>query len=167
MQGAFTTVQEWLEKLWPKVELDRRTVLTLSCGSFAAFLALKWVGQKRIKNKIQEARRKREMGLRQMEKAVQEFKQQVLTHFPDACVFVIADFNGSQTNSTLFSGAFFPKYMNNSFFWKDCLYSAGPLIEIEYLLLLLFCMLPLYKLFSRKWKFGARNLQDWQMFDAT
>ncbi|XP_053098477.1 vitamin D3 hydroxylase-associated protein-like isoform X5 [Hemicordylus capensis] len=67
---------EWLRQPWPEVKADLRVVIALTCGSVAAFLTVKWVGHKRIKKQIQEARRKRDLGLEQMAKAVQEFKQQ-------------------------------------------------------------------------------------------
>ncbi|KAJ7332772.1 hypothetical protein JRQ81_014952 [Phrynocephalus forsythii] len=41
-----------------------------------AFLALKWMARERIKRQIKEARRKRDHGLEQMEKAIQKFKQE-------------------------------------------------------------------------------------------
>ncbi|XP_015277431.1 PREDICTED: vitamin D3 hydroxylase-associated protein-like [Gekko japonicus] len=75
-QEAFIVVHEWLKQLWPEAEIDCHVVLALTCGSAAAFLALKWVSQKRIKKQIQDACKKRGHGLEKMEKAVQKFKQQ-------------------------------------------------------------------------------------------
>ncbi|XP_054835887.1 vitamin D3 hydroxylase-associated protein-like [Eublepharis macularius] len=76
-QEAFIVIHEWLKQLWPEAEIDLlHIVLALICGSAAAFLALKWVSQKTIKKQIQEARKKRDLGLEKMEKAVQKFKKQ-------------------------------------------------------------------------------------------
>ncbi|XP_066480721.1 vitamin D3 hydroxylase-associated protein-like [Tiliqua scincoides] len=76
LQSGFARIHESLKQPWPEVKPDLRILLALSCGSAAAFLSLKWVAHRRIKIKIKEARMKRDLGLRQMEKAVQKFKQQ-------------------------------------------------------------------------------------------
>ncbi|XP_077189992.1 vitamin D3 hydroxylase-associated protein-like [Paroedura picta] len=73
-QEAVIVALEWLKQLWTETKID--VVLALTCGSAAAFLALKWARQKRIKTQIQDAREKRELGLEKMGKAVQKFKQQ-------------------------------------------------------------------------------------------
>ncbi|XP_060089290.1 vitamin D3 hydroxylase-associated protein-like [Heteronotia binoei] len=73
---AFIVIREWLKQLWPEAEINYHVVLALTCGSAAALLAFKWVNQKMIKKQIQDARKKRELGLEKMEKAVQKFKQQ-------------------------------------------------------------------------------------------
>ncbi|CAI5777243.1 Amidase domain-containing protein [Podarcis lilfordi] len=69
-------IHEWLKQSWPQVKIDLHIVLALTSSTAAAFMAFKWMGQNRIKKQIQEARRKRDHGLGQMEKVVQEFKQQ-------------------------------------------------------------------------------------------
>uniref|UniRef100_A0A670IJH5 Amidase domain-containing protein n=1 Tax=Podarcis muralis TaxID=64176 RepID=A0A670IJH5_PODMU len=69
-------IHEWLKQSWPQVKIDLHIVLALTSSTAAAFLAFRWMGQNRIKKQIQEARRKRDHGLGQMEKVVQEFKQQ-------------------------------------------------------------------------------------------
>ncbi|XP_074817913.1 vitamin D3 hydroxylase-associated protein-like isoform X2 [Natator depressus] len=64
----------WL--LLPEGEVDPRAVAALLCGSAAAVLALRWVGQRRIQEKMEQARRTRDLGLERMEKVAQRFKQQ-------------------------------------------------------------------------------------------
>lgn len=66
-----------LRQLLPEGEVDPRPILALLCSSAAAVLALKWVGQKRIQEKMEQARRARDLGLEQMEKVARRFKQQV------------------------------------------------------------------------------------------
>ncbi|XP_062974558.1 vitamin D3 hydroxylase-associated protein-like [Elgaria multicarinata webbii] len=65
-------IHEWLKQ----DKIDLHVVLAVACGSSAVLLALRWMGQKKIKKQIEEARRKRDHGLGQMEIAVQEFKMQ-------------------------------------------------------------------------------------------
>uniref|UniRef100_A0A8C3I0Q8 Fatty-acid amide hydrolase 1 n=1 Tax=Chrysemys picta bellii TaxID=8478 RepID=A0A8C3I0Q8_CHRPI len=65
-----------LRQLLPEVEVGPRLVSALLGSSAAAILVLKWMGQRRTQKKMEEARRRRELGLGQMEKAVQQFKQQ-------------------------------------------------------------------------------------------
>nr|XP_060629424.1 vitamin D3 hydroxylase-associated protein-like [Anolis sagrei ordinatus] len=76
LQSASATIQEWLAQPWQQMKMDLRMVLVLACGSSAGFFALRWIRQKRIRKQILEARRKRNNGLEEMEKAVSEFKQQ-------------------------------------------------------------------------------------------
>lgn len=76
-QEAFFVIHERLKQLWCEAEIGCHIVLALTCGSAAAFLALKWVSQKRIKKQIEDAQKKRELGLEEMKKAVLKFKQQV------------------------------------------------------------------------------------------
>ncbi|XP_048718592.2 vitamin D3 hydroxylase-associated protein isoform X2 [Caretta caretta] len=64
----------WL--LLPEGEVDPRAMAALLCGSAAAVLALRWVGQRRIQEKMEQARRTRDLGLERMEKVAQRFKQQ-------------------------------------------------------------------------------------------
>ncbi|XP_053893891.1 vitamin D3 hydroxylase-associated protein-like isoform X2 [Malaclemys terrapin pileata] len=65
-----------LRQLLPEVEVGPHLVSALLGSSAAAILVLKWMGQRRTQKKMEEARRRRELGLGQMEKAVQQFKQQ-------------------------------------------------------------------------------------------
>ncbi|XP_070601915.1 vitamin D3 hydroxylase-associated protein-like [Erythrolamprus reginae] len=76
MEEASTTLQEWLEQPWPQHSTCLHTAVVLACGSTAAYLVLKWLGQKRIKKQIEETRRQRDHGLIEMEKSVQTFKSQ-------------------------------------------------------------------------------------------
>ncbi|XP_008107759.2 vitamin D3 hydroxylase-associated protein [Anolis carolinensis] len=76
LQSASTTIHKWLAQPWPQMKMDLRIVLVLACGSSAGFLALRWMRKKRIRKQILEARSKRNNGLKEMEKAVSEFKQQ-------------------------------------------------------------------------------------------
>ncbi|CAM4716685.1 unnamed protein product [Lepidochelys kempii] len=64
----------WL--LLPEGEVDPRAMAALLCGSAAAVLALRWVRQRRIQEKMEQARRTRDLGLERMEKVAQRFKQQ-------------------------------------------------------------------------------------------
>ncbi|XP_038270258.1 vitamin D3 hydroxylase-associated protein-like isoform X1 [Dermochelys coriacea] len=64
----------WL--LLPEGKVDSRAVVALLCGSAAAVLALRWVGQRGIQEKMEQARRTRDLSLEQMEKVAQRFKQQ-------------------------------------------------------------------------------------------
>lgn len=70
-------IQEMLTQLLPELEVDPRTVSALLCASAAAVAALNWMQRRRIQEKMEEARRMRDLGLQRMEKAVQRFKQQV------------------------------------------------------------------------------------------
>ncbi|KAG6932068.1 vitamin D3 hydroxylase associated protein [Chelydra serpentina] len=69
-------IQVMLKQRLPEVEVDPRLVSALLGCSAAAILVLKWMGQRRMQKKMEEARAGRDLGLRQMEKAVQQFKQQ-------------------------------------------------------------------------------------------
>ncbi|XP_025062300.1 vitamin D3 hydroxylase-associated protein-like [Alligator sinensis] len=69
-------IQEMLTQLLPELEVDPRTVSALLCASAAAVAALNWMQRRRIQEKMEEARRMRDLGLQRMEKAVQRFKQQ-------------------------------------------------------------------------------------------
>ncbi|XP_026562956.1 vitamin D3 hydroxylase-associated protein-like [Pseudonaja textilis] len=76
LREASTTLQEWLEQSWPQDKIYLHTAVVLICGSTAACLVLKWLGQKRIKKQIEETRRQRDRGFIEMEKSVQTFKSQ-------------------------------------------------------------------------------------------
>ncbi|XP_065265678.1 vitamin D3 hydroxylase-associated protein-like [Emys orbicularis] len=62
--------------LLPEGEVDPRAVVALLCGSAAAVLALRWVAQRRIQEKMEQARRTRDLSLERMEKVARRFKQQ-------------------------------------------------------------------------------------------
>uniref|UniRef100_A0A8C8RD60 Fatty-acid amide hydrolase 1 n=1 Tax=Pelusios castaneus TaxID=367368 RepID=A0A8C8RD60_9SAUR len=55
--------------------VDPRTILVLLCGSATAVLVLKWVGQRWIQEKVEQARRTRDLSLERMEKQARQFKQ--------------------------------------------------------------------------------------------
>ncbi|XP_058034351.1 vitamin D3 hydroxylase-associated protein-like [Ahaetulla prasina] len=76
LKEASTTLQEWLQLSWPQDKIHLHTAMVLTCGSAAAYLVLKWLGQKRMKKQIEETRRQRDHGLIEMEKSVQTFKNQ-------------------------------------------------------------------------------------------
>ncbi|TFK01713.1 carbonic anhydrase-like [Platysternon megacephalum] len=62
--------------LLPEGEVDPRAVVALLCGSAAVVLALRWVAQRRIQEKMEQARRTRDLSLERMEKVARQFKQQ-------------------------------------------------------------------------------------------
>ncbi|XP_039340934.1 vitamin D3 hydroxylase-associated protein-like [Mauremys reevesii] len=62
--------------LLPEGGVDPRAVVALLCGSAVAMLALRWVGQRQIQEKMDQARRTRDLSLEQMEKVARQFKQQ-------------------------------------------------------------------------------------------
>ncbi|XP_062437374.1 vitamin D3 hydroxylase-associated protein-like [Rhea pennata] len=67
------------ERLWQVLHpswADSRTLLSLLCGSAAAVMLLKWLGQRQIQQKMEEARRMRDLALERMEKAVCRFKKE-------------------------------------------------------------------------------------------
>lgn len=74
-------IQEKLRQLLPEVEVDPRAISALLCGSATAILVLKWVGRRRIQEKMEEARRTRDLGLERMEQAAWKFKQKVTLYF--------------------------------------------------------------------------------------
>ncbi|NWI13149.1 FAAH1 hydrolase, partial [Crypturellus soui] len=51
--------------------------LALLGGSVAALAAWRWLGKRQIQQKMEEARRRRDEGVKKMEKAVQQFREQV------------------------------------------------------------------------------------------
>nr|XP_060629423.1 vitamin D3 hydroxylase-associated protein-like [Anolis sagrei ordinatus] len=57
-------------------DIDIRVISGVLCGSAAALLTLKWVNQRRVQKKLEDAKRKRELGFQRMEKAAKQFKQQ-------------------------------------------------------------------------------------------
>ncbi|XP_034634293.1 vitamin D3 hydroxylase-associated protein-like [Trachemys scripta elegans] len=62
--------------LLPEGKVDPRAVVALLCASAAAVLALRWVVQRRIQEKMEQARRTRDLSLERMEKVARRFKQQ-------------------------------------------------------------------------------------------
>ncbi|XP_060087752.1 vitamin D3 hydroxylase-associated protein-like isoform X2 [Heteronotia binoei] len=67
---------ERVKGLFPEMEVDRYFVSAVLCGSVTAILMSRWVSQRRVQKKLEEAKRRRELGFQQMEKAVRQFKQQ-------------------------------------------------------------------------------------------
>ncbi|KGL84829.1 Vitamin D3 hydroxylase-associated protein, partial [Tinamus guttatus] len=53
------------------------TALALLGGSIAALAAWRWLGEQQIQRKMEEARRSRDRGVKKIEKAVQQFREQV------------------------------------------------------------------------------------------
>lgn len=69
------------ERLWQVLDpswADPRILSALLCGSAAAIVLLKRLGHRRIQQKMEEARRARDLALEQMEKAARRFKQEVI-----------------------------------------------------------------------------------------
>ncbi|XP_030061888.1 vitamin D3 hydroxylase-associated protein [Microcaecilia unicolor] len=77
-------IAERLSHHLPHIEVNPRILSALVCGSAVALLAVKWTRQRRLKQKLEEARRKREHALLQMEKMSLQFKQQNPSVQPDA-----------------------------------------------------------------------------------
>uniref|UniRef100_A0A452ID28 Fatty-acid amide hydrolase 1 n=1 Tax=Gopherus agassizii TaxID=38772 RepID=A0A452ID28_9SAUR len=68
-----------LGRLWlllPEGEVDPHAVVALLCGSAVAVLVWRWVGQRRIQKKMDQARRTRDLSLERMEEVARRFKQQ-------------------------------------------------------------------------------------------
>uniref|UniRef100_A0A8C8B109 Fatty-acid amide hydrolase 1 n=1 Tax=Otus sunia TaxID=257818 RepID=A0A8C8B109_9STRI len=66
------------ERLWQVLDPlwgDPRTLSALLCSSAAAVVLLKWLGRRQIQQKMEEARRTRDLALERMEKAAHRFKQ--------------------------------------------------------------------------------------------
>lgn len=70
-------VQQQLRQLLPERKVDTSAALALLGGSVAALVVWKWLGNKMIQKKIEEARRTRDEGMEKMAKAVQQFREQV------------------------------------------------------------------------------------------
>lgn len=69
------------ERLWQVLDLSWRDPCILSallCSSAAAVVLLKWLERKQIQQKMEEARRMRDLALERMEKAARRFKQEVI-----------------------------------------------------------------------------------------
>uniref|UniRef100_A0A452ICW3 Amidase domain-containing protein n=1 Tax=Gopherus agassizii TaxID=38772 RepID=A0A452ICW3_9SAUR len=62
--------------LLPEGEVDPHAVVALLCGSAVAVLVWRWVGQRRIQKKMDQARRTRDLSLERMEEVARRFKQQ-------------------------------------------------------------------------------------------
>lgn len=75
------------ERLWQVLDpswADPRALSALLCGSAAAVVLLKWLGRRQIQQKMEEARRTRDLALERMEKAARRFKQEVI--WEEVCV---------------------------------------------------------------------------------
>ncbi|KAM9130314.1 vitamin D3 hydroxylase-associated protein-like [Pangshura tecta] len=73
---GWEVVQADRRLLLPEGRVDPRAVVALLSGSAVAMLALRWVGQRRIQEKMEQARRTRDLSLERMEKVARQFKQQ-------------------------------------------------------------------------------------------
>ncbi|XP_030429207.1 vitamin D3 hydroxylase-associated protein-like [Gopherus evgoodei] len=62
--------------LLPEGEVDPHAVVALLCGSAIAVLVWRWVGQRQIQKKMDQARRTRDLSLERMEEVARRFKQQ-------------------------------------------------------------------------------------------
>ncbi|XP_071421615.1 vitamin D3 hydroxylase-associated protein isoform X2 [Pithys albifrons albifrons] len=67
------------ERLWQVLDpswRDPRALSALLCSSAAAVMLLKWLGRRQVQQKMNEARRSRNLALERMEKAAHRFKQE-------------------------------------------------------------------------------------------
>ncbi|XP_028589425.1 vitamin D3 hydroxylase-associated protein-like [Podarcis muralis] len=71
-----TMALDKVKSLLPDERVDVRIVSAVLCGSATAILVVKWVNQRRVQKKLEEAKGKRELGFQRMEKAARQFKQQ-------------------------------------------------------------------------------------------
>nr|XP_033772509.1 vitamin D3 hydroxylase-associated protein-like [Geotrypetes seraphini] len=69
-------IAERLSLQLPHTKVDPRILSALVCGSALALLALKWTRQRRLQQKLEEARRKREHALMEMRTMSLQFKEQ-------------------------------------------------------------------------------------------
>ncbi|XP_078527804.1 vitamin D3 hydroxylase-associated protein-like [Lissotriton helveticus] len=72
-------VPENLRELLPEFASDRTFLSALVVCSGASLVALRWLKQRNIRKKTEEAKKRSELGLREMERAVQRFKQENFT----------------------------------------------------------------------------------------
>lgn len=72
-------IQQQLRQLLPEPEVASSAALSLLCGSAVAVVVWKWLGERQIQQKMEEAQRTREEGVKKMAKAVRQFREQV-TH---------------------------------------------------------------------------------------
>nr|XP_009672500.1 PREDICTED: vitamin D3 hydroxylase-associated protein-like [Struthio camelus australis] len=70
-------MQEQLRQLLPDREVGPSVALALLCGSAATMAVWKWLGKQQIQEKMEEAQRTRDQGVKKMEKAVQHFREQI------------------------------------------------------------------------------------------
>ncbi|XP_078527801.1 vitamin D3 hydroxylase-associated protein-like [Lissotriton helveticus] len=69
-------VPENLRELLPEFASDRTFLSALVVCSGASLVALRWLKQRNIRKKTEEAKKRGELGLREMERAVQRFKKE-------------------------------------------------------------------------------------------
>lgn len=81
---------ENVKGLLPNAEVNVYAVSAVLCGSATAILAWRWARQRRVQKKLEEAKKRRELDLQQMEKAARQFKQQVNESLMGACRVGIA-----------------------------------------------------------------------------
>lgn len=70
-------IQQQLRQLLPERDMDPSAALALLSGSAAAVVVWKWLGNRQIQKKMEEARRTRDEGVKKMAKVVQQFREQV------------------------------------------------------------------------------------------
>ncbi|XP_061859303.1 vitamin D3 hydroxylase-associated protein isoform X2 [Colius striatus] len=77
-------IQQQLRQLLPEGEVGPCPAFALLGGSVAALVIWKWLQKRQIQEKIEEARRTRDEGMRKIAKAVQQFREQVPSAQTDA-----------------------------------------------------------------------------------
>ncbi|XP_063199865.1 vitamin D3 hydroxylase-associated protein-like isoform X1 [Chroicocephalus ridibundus] len=77
-------IQQQLRQLLPERDVDPSAALALLSGSAAAVVVWKWLGNRQIQKKMEEARRTRDEGVKKMAKVVQQFREQVPSVQTDA-----------------------------------------------------------------------------------
>ncbi|XP_068546117.1 vitamin D3 hydroxylase-associated protein-like isoform X1 [Anas acuta] len=70
-------IQQQLRQLLPEPEVAPAAALGLLCGSAVAVAVWKWLGERQIQQKMKEAQRTREEGVKKMAEAVRQFREQV------------------------------------------------------------------------------------------
>nr|XP_009503268.1 PREDICTED: vitamin D3 hydroxylase-associated protein-like [Phalacrocorax carbo] len=73
-----------LRQLLPERQVNPSAALALLCGSAAAVVVWKWLGKRQIQKQMEEARRTRDEGVKNIAKAVQQFREQVPSVQTDA-----------------------------------------------------------------------------------
>ncbi|KAI6063989.1 Vitamin D3 hydroxylase-associated protein-like protein [Aix galericulata] len=77
-------IQQQLRQLLPEPEVAPAAALGLLCGSAVAMVVWKWLGERQIQQKMEEAQRTREEGVKKMAEAVRQFREQVPSAHTDA-----------------------------------------------------------------------------------
>lgn len=79
IRGSSKMIQQQLRQLLPEPEVAPAAALGLLCGSAVAVVVWKWLSERQIQQKMEEAQRTREEGVKKMAEAVRQFREQV-TH---------------------------------------------------------------------------------------